>query len=765
MGKSMKILLSVVLLIFGSALPVSAAWRVVTGKVLGTDGGVVVGATVLARGDNNEVIDGTPSGLDGRFVLKISATRAETISLEVSSIGYAKYEKEFFLDRDSTAVVVKLKAVLVDVGRIEVRPLAALDETKVELSRQEVTDGARASFLPSNPISAVKEPQVIREGSAHSSRLRINGTSPTYFVNGIEIGRNPNHYGMFSIIPAAVIDEMTVRTQGTPARLDAPSTVEFETRKRFESHADAQVNLSAIEAGGTWSVGGGRWFSMGAVRKSVLDEIVERISVESGRRTIPPTSFRDVFASTGIRLGEATHFLVDQYHVTDGLRYRTEPTARNPLGASTSLATSEHYVGGRLEMLRPGAFVKLNGAVRTTAEEYKAEPEQSASTQTQPILNLEASGTQAIVGAEATLTIGEVELTVGDQVRYVTGQRIDLTQQNWNFLPPDAASDIPYVYQAELNVLYGEYHGTRRRTDNAAFASVRWKLGRVRMESGVRAGHFGALAQSEWLTIRQMVTISVGDEKRLNLFAGTFVEDPARRVLEPYQPLIQMDYHALLPIRTALLSAQYEHGPVTVSAFRKRIDNLPVVSPDFSRVDGGVAQQGFLRTNPGGRNDFFGGDVALAVDGLMRGKLHVDGYYGYTHAVKTTAGVTGSYELSAPHRFMARGRYDASAKVRLGAELGVRSGYAYTPLPSSEDAYGTDRYSREYYEESLRAENTARFPVHASLNLSVAINLGGTEVYGSVANVTNRANPIISAPDGYVYDAGVLPSVGVTKRF
>ncbi len=765
MAKSMKVLLAIFLAVIGSTSPVSAAWRVVSGKVLGTDGGVVVGATVLARNDDSTVIGGVPTGLDGRFVLKIPASRAETISLEISSIGYAKYEKQFFLDRDSTTVVVKLKAVLVDVGRIEVYPLAVLDEPKAEFSQLEIADGARASFLPSNPVSAVKEPQVIREGSAHSSRLRINGTSPTYYINDIEIGRNPNHYGMFSVIPAGVIDEMTVRTQGTPARLDAPSAVEFETHKRFESHSDAEINLSAIEAGGTWSAGGSCWFSTGAVRKSVLDEIVDRFDVDSGRRTIPPTSFRDIFASTGIRLGEATHFVVDQYHVSDGLKYRTEPSARNPLGASTVLATSEHYVGGRLESLRPGALIRLKAAVRSTDERYEASPVQATAAQTQPILNLQASGTQAVFGAEATLMLGEIELTVGDQLRSVMGQRIDLTQENWNFLPPDAASDIPHAYQTELNQLYGDYHGTRRRIDNAAFASVRWRLGNVQMESGVRAGHYGALARSEWLTVRQAVTIPVGDNKRVNLFAGTFVEDPARRVLEPYQPIIQMDYNSLLPIRTALLSAQYEHGPVTLSAFRKRIDHLPVVEPDFSQVSVAVAEEGFLRSVSAGRNDFYGGDVSVAADGLLRGKLHLDSYYGYTHAVKTTSGVTVPYELNAPHRFMARGRYDMNARVRLGAELNVRSGYAYTPLPSSEDIYGDDRYSREYYEASLRTENAARFPVHVSLNLSVAINLGGTEVYGSVANVTNRANPIISAPDGYVYDAGVLPSIGLTTRF
>lgn len=283
------------------------------------------------------------------------------------------------------------------------------------------------------------------------------------------------------------------------------------------------------------------------------------------------------------------------------------------------------------------------------------------------------------------------------------------------------------------------------------------------MESGVRAGHYGALADGEWTVFRQSVTVGLGDSRRVTVFAGTFAEDPARRVLEAYQPLVHMDYNGLEPIRTALVSAQYVQGPVTVSAYRKRITQLPVLKPDFSRVDDdGSVAEGFLRTRSTGRADFVGGDVAVAFEGLMDGKLGVDASYGYSRATKTTSGVTAAYELNAPHRLYGRARYQVSGVVKLGAELAVRSGYAYTPVPGSLDEYGADRYSEDYYRASLRAENGARFPMHATLNLSASFDFGATEVYCSVANITNRGNAIISGADGYVYDAGILPSVGLT---
>jgi hypothetical protein len=34
-------------------------------------------------------------------------------------------------------------------------------------------------------------------------------------------------------------------------------------------------------------------------------------------------------------------------------------------------------------------------------------------------------------------------------------------------------------------------------------------------------------------------------------------------------------------------------------------------------------------------------------------------------------------------------------------------------------------------------------------------------LYLNVANVTNRSNPIINTADGFVYDAGILPSLGL----
>ncbi|MCK4462232.1 MAG: hypothetical protein KAW46_10535 [candidate division Zixibacteria bacterium] len=52
-----------------------------------------------------------------------------------------------------------------------------------------------------------------------------------------------------------------------------------------------------------------------------------------------------------------------------------------------------------------------------------------------------------------------------------------------------------------------------------------------------------------------------------------------------------------------------------------------------------------------------------------------------------------------------------------------------------------------------------------SVNLHFLIDFGGSELYCNIANVTNRGNPIMNTANGFVYDAGILPTVGYRLRF
>lgn len=129
-------------------------------------------------------------------------------------------------------------------------------------------------MVPTNPIAALHQPQLVRQGSSHSSKLRINGSNPRYFVNGSDIGHDPNHYGMFSIIPGSVVRSMNLYAQGTPSRFRGPTALELETPMPFGKRSSGELNLSLVEATGMISLSTDRIYSIGTLRKSVLDKLV-----------------------------------------------------------------------------------------------------------------------------------------------------------------------------------------------------------------------------------------------------------------------------------------------------------------------------------------------------------------------------------------------------------------------------------------------------------------------------------------------------------
>ena len=156
--------------------------------------------------------------------------------------------------------------------------------------------------------------------------------------------------------------------------------------------------------------------------KSVLDEIVNRLDTDAGRRTVPPTNFQDLVASSGLRLGSAASLAIDQYHVHDALEYRTGGTARNTRGAQTALATAEHYIGARLEMLRSGTLLRLQAAVQSTEESYAAASVPDGDEAEPPILDLHASGERPALPMRISLGVlpqrMELAITIRPPVTY-----------------------------------------------------------------------------------------------------------------------------------------------------------------------------------------------------------------------------------------------------------------------------------------------------------------------------------------------------------
>jgi len=139
-------------------------------------------------------------------------------------------------------------------------------------------------------------------------------------------------------------------------------------------------------------------------------------------------------------------------------------------------------------------------------------------------------------------------------------------------------------------------------------------------------------------------------------------------------------------------------------------------------------------------------------------------FYNYTHAVQTTDNIEIPHEMSSPHRFMVKGLYRPGSKLTLGADFSISSGRVYSQAPNSSENLSVF-YSQEFYQEYLRELNSQRFPTNFSLDLHLGLDLGRSDIFLNVANVTDHANAIVNSADGFIYDAGILPSIGYRLEF
>ncbi|HWR82918.1 MAG TPA: hypothetical protein VN285_06430 [Candidatus Deferrimicrobium sp.] len=739
--------------------------RVVAGRVTDEENIPIDGASVSFY-INGNLFSGCPADSSGQFCRRMTFADSDSLTLRVSSVGYTTESVSLSLQipGDTIFADLALHASTVEMAAVTVTPPEVQPIHEVRIDGESLKEAAAHSIVPTNPISAIRQPQVVREGSNHSSKLRVNGTSPRYYINGVEIGANPNHYGVFSIIPASVLNDVAFYPHGTDAGHGSASVIDMRTARPFRRHANGELNLSFVEATGSFSVGGERYFVLGSLRKSVLDKLVRYFDVGTERRTLPPTNFQDVFGSSGLRLSSRHTLIVDQYHVRDFLSITSGGTLRNPGGVNTALHTAEHYVGARWESAYDRVLVNLSAAVHTSAEVYQASTARNLG-EDELTLDLRARRQTNLGSVEMTAPVGDGLLTLGNQVEFTSRNNVQMRQHNWNFLSPEANSDNLNSFQPELNQVYGSYGGHRRYLSNAAFVTVSNSIWGMLLETGLRGQYFDYLDNGFLVLTRNRVTVKTGQSGRLTMFVGTFAESPVDRILDPYQVLIHADLNRLKPITSRLASVDFSVGAVKVGVFAKEIANIPTLTPDFARVNAdGSIEDGFISMRSTAKQRFYGGSIDVERDSLLSPRFDLRAFYGYTRARKAQAGVSMPYELNAPHRLFADVACRLSRVVRVGAELGLRSGFAYTPSPDGSVFIAESRLTSEFYEQTLTAENSARFPVNATLNLHVTFDFGGADLFLSVANVTNRANAMINTSDGYIYDAGILPSVGFRWR-
>ncbi|MBD3258833.1 hypothetical protein GF377_10395 [candidate division GN15 bacterium] len=746
-----------------TALPALSAAQL-TGTVHDQDGTPLPGATVVVL-DSSRIVTGTSTDAGGRFCLKLSADPGLSWRLRVSCVGYIDSTRSI---EGSTEADLSfgLQPAVIEIDSIKVRPLPEPVLGARTLEKEAIARQAMRSLVPTNPTAALKQTEISRVGSAHSSQLRVHGTNPVYYLNGLPIGTDPAHYGMFSVIPAPAIERVSFYAHGTDANHGLPSTVGFATPTPFGEGGGGEVVASTIDATGSYHYGAENYFILATVRKSILDRLVNQFDISTERRTLPPTNFQDVFISAGYRLDDHIRLMVDQYHVRDFLSYNSSGATGGASDIATSQKSRESFVGVRANVLYGDVLLKAQAAIQDGARYYRACPDGEVAPYAL-CLDLTEASEIGYLNLEATYAADSSQVTIGMQAANTLGQQVDLEQQNWNFLPPFANTDNPFVYQEVLNDAYGELHVDTRGYEASAFISHQQHLGKLDVTTGLRLDRYSLLADKDTWRVRARARYTFDDQSHLGLFAGTFSTSPVANILEPYQAIIRAQLYRLSPVSTRLFSASYSRGPVTVTLFDKYLSNLATVSPDFSvePYKGRAYAERFVSVESSGEAVFRGVSVSYDKRRLLDGKLDIYASYAYTDAYRVDNNVTLDYELHAPHRLAGEIRYRMNRRVTFGSEIQARSGYPYSPLRTGTIRNTERAYTQDYYRSTLELENSLRFPLHAYVNVSATYAFSNAELFFSISNLTNRANPIVSSGSGLIYDAGIMPMIGVRLQW
>ncbi|MCD6162985.1 MAG: TonB-dependent receptor [candidate division Zixibacteria bacterium] len=734
----------------------------IAGTVFDENNNPLNGVSIILRSES-KVIAGTFSNNQGGYILKFDDMNYKAITLTALMIGYEYKTINIDILEDNAMIDFRIKEKPVEMAGIVVKP--EKDKLNITYDKKQIVNTSKQSLFATNPISVINQPQVVREGSIHSSKIRVNGTNPKYYLNGMDIGYDPCHYGMFSIIPSGVIDKVEFQAQGTPSMYGLPSVVAMNTLKHFSNHTDGAIDMSVIEATGFLSIGSDDYYVISSLRKSLLDKLVKQLDNESERNHLPPTNFQDIFISSGVKLSDSWRLMLDQYFVRDYLAYDIKPTINNPSGIKTNQDTKKTFTGLRFERICPTAFIKLTAAFKSGSEKYKVWPSDGKTTNGL-FIDLAAKNQTLLTRFKAELFTDKLNVVVGNESDYTFNRKIDLTQNNWNFQPPDASSDIPYIYQPELNQLYGEYSSSDSELNTAGYFSLKHDFSPFEIEVGLRVEYFSNLMENTATLYRNRAVYKNKRWGDIEFFYGAFAENPIKNILEPYQVMVHAGISKLKPLKTRLAKISYIKGPFKFGLFKKRITNIPYPTPDFSHVnDDNSIGDGFIEMMPNEQLVIYGGDIDFHIKGFLLSKLDFTGYYGYSHAMKAIDANEVPYELNAPHRIFMQLNYKLLKSITIGSELSLRSGYPYTPTYPASTFEDNNRCTPEYYSEMVSLENSERFPQSAVLNLHADFNINRFNIFLSILNLTNHGNALINTNDGYVYDTGILPSLGIRYGF
>ncbi len=729
-----------------------AASGSIEGQVIDVFENQIIGATVLLL-DNNTIVKGIATDEDGRFFF--SYKDANSLTIQVRAIGY---NNSLLKVNNKKTILVKLDKAIINLAPISV--LSTIDKsTEVTIiSQKQFEQRSKNSIITNNPINALKQPQMLKQGSALSSKLRINGTAPSYYFHNSPIGYDPNHYGMFSVIPASVVSSIKFYPNGSPAEYQLPTVIDLLPKKNFDEHLTKSAQFSLVQSTGTFSYGQKNFYTIATVRKSVLDKLIKYFDVESNRRTIPPTNFEDIVISTGYKLNSKSTLYIDQLYTRDYLAYNTGATSNNKFGLNTYQHTKTSFIGLSYQYAGNNSLLKIKLSNKNKNEEFEATP---------PFENLQGldlllSESNNQYAGKVTLSnyFNNIDITNGFEFDYSPNRKTELAQINWNHKSPDATSNNPFAYQYEMNQLFSHLSFSSNDYTVSLFSQFKYENSKIKINSGFRLEKYAHLKEKLSMLYRQRLTYVFTENNSISIFAGSFAESPVKNILENYQVLTRLFQSELSPQLTNLLSLTYQQSNLKFSVFTKQINNIASPHIDYSKViSKKQVTDGFITMQSNGSLDFIGGDISYDKKNFLFSNLDMYTFYGFTKASKESDGYKSLYELNAPHKFMVELTYQKSNNVSFGTELNYHSGFAYTPYIEQYHYTKDERYKKSYYDYLRSFENSEKFPAYYSLNLFLNYTFSDKELNFSISNLTNRANPVVHTSDGYIYDPGVMPSI------
>ncbi len=718
---------------------------VLEGTVRTTEGRLVAGATIRLQA-NDSLVSGVIADSVGAWVLPITGHHLSDLSLVVSAVGF-KTRRLSLAHMGDNATHLQLSIILAPLldSRTTITITESHDIPRSRIDSTEIARRVRAALVPTDATAAVRLPGAARPGSMHSADIRLYGRSPQWRLDGHILEGSTNHYGMFSVVPSPALAAVSVLALGGDASAAEASTIDLETIDGFSTVPDNAVSISTIDASGSMHHRADRWFLSATGRYSVLDRLTALAPASSDRRSLPPTSFRDVLLTSGLRPAPGRTLTATLLVANDGLTVNSVAAAG--LGTPTEVDQSTTRVLSAVRYKQPFAsgWLTLTGRYQATSEQYRALPDVAGgvTVDLRDATRVVSVGGRWIAGFKnTTVTIGtDVSVRSFDQ----TGE-----QNNWNFLSPFSSSDRPHLYQATLNADYGTFDTFGTAVDGAVYLSASRRLAPLDVTAGVRAQQIGFVSNGRALLPRLRIGLPIG-AARLELVAGRYRTTPLSSVLNDNQPLARMNLSELKPIAADQVGLRLRYHDVTVETVARREWHRPEL------VANAVVEA--LSVQSTGSARLWSAAISWDRERWPLASMAINASYTFTRGSRVYDGVRQSDPESVPHRFWTEVHWQADDTWHFTGQFQLASGQAYAPLTFL--AAANEPWNTASYRSWLATDYTQRFRTHAYLTFSAEYRFAIGAAWLTLANVTNRANPIINSPSGRVFDAGILPTVGV----